>query len=103
MPYPNIADLSQAVDFATDVTVGGVNVLVQGSKVPISTGNEAGTGGGVKSGVTKGECEITLGSTTVVWGPSAQGIARFMDPTLQNSGNAVGNLLALNPTVLVGG
>ncbi len=100
IPYPNIADLSQATKVATDLTVGGTPVLLEGSKVAVSSGDEAGSAGGVQSGTTKGECVITKASTTVFYG--GKGVARFLDPTDQNKGNAKGMVLAAFPTVLVG-
>ena len=102
IPYPNIAQLADVTGEAKDLQVGGMKVLVQGSKVPSSSGDEGGTaGGGVTSGKIKGEMEVTAGSATVLCG--GKGIARFGDPTTQNSGNAVGTLLGAFPTVLVGG
>lgn len=102
IPYPNIAQLADVTGEAKDLKVGGMKVLVKGSKVASSTGNEGGTaGGGVTSGSIKGEMEVTSGSTTVLCG--GKDIARFGDPTKQNSGNAVGTLLGAFPTVLVGG
>jgi hypothetical protein len=102
IPYPNIAQLADVTGEAKDLQVGGMKVLVQGSKVPSSSGDEGGTaGGGVTSGKIKGEMEVTTGSATVLCG--GKGIARFGDPTTQNSGNAVGTLLGAFPTVLVGG
>lgn len=102
IPYPNIAQLSDVTGEARDLQVGGMKVLVQGSKVPSSSGDEGGTaGGGVASGSIKGEMEVTTGSATVLCG--GKGIARFGDPTTQNTRNAVGSLLGAFPTVLVGG
>lgn len=104
IPYPNIAQLSDAQDVADDLLIGpaSLNAVLQDSTVATSTGDEAGTaGGGVSSGTTKGECKVTSASITVLYG--GKGIARFGDPTTQNSQNAVGSLLGLFPTVLVGG
>ena len=102
IPYPNIAQLADVTGEAKDLQVGGMKVLVKGSKVATSSGNEGGTaGGGVTSRKIKGEMEVTAGSATVLCG--GKEIARFGDPTKQNSGNAVGTLLGAFPTVLVGG
>lgn len=102
IPYPNIAQLADATGVATDLQVGGTEVLVKGSKVSSSSGDEGGTaGGGVSSGMIQGEMEVTSGSGTVLCG--GKGVARFGDPTTQNTGNAVGTLLGAFPTVLVGG
>ena len=103
IPYPNISQLADATDVADDLLVGsGLKVLLQGSKVRASSGDEGGTaGGGVTSGGIKGETEVTAASATVLYG--GKGVARFGDPTTQNSRNAVGSLLGAFPTVLVGG
>ena len=75
--------------------------MLQDSTIQVSTGDEAGSAGGVTSGTIKGACTVTLGSATVLYG--GKGIARFGDPTSQNNDNAVGQLLGAFPTVLVGG
>jgi hypothetical protein len=108
IPYPNIAQLDQATG-VTDVSgkevlVGpaSLHVLLLNSIVDTTTGNEAGSAGGVISPTIKGPCTITQASTTVIYGPSQLGVARFMDPTQQNGNNANGFVLAAFPTVLVG-
>ena len=108
IPYPNIAQLDQA-DSITDesdkellVGSSGDYVLLAEAEISSSAGNEAGSAGGVSSGVTKGPCKITQASQSVVYGPEEKGLVRFMDPTEQNDGNAVGMVLGAFPTVLVG-
>ena len=103
IPYPNIAQLADATGVADDLLLGpaGLKAVLQDSEIATSSGNEAGSIGGVSSGVTKGKCTVTAGSATVLYG--GKGVARFGDPTMQNSGNAVGQLLGTFPTVLVGG
>lgn len=104
VPYPNIAQLSAAQSVADKLLLGpaGLRALLKDSTVDTSTGNEAGTaGGGVPSGTIKGQCSVTAASTTVLYG--GRGVARFGDPTTQNTRNAVGSLLGAFPTVLVGG
>ena len=103
LPYPNIAQLADAQDVATDLLLGpsSLNAVLQDSVVPTSTGDEAGSVGGVISGIVKGPCTVTAGSSTVLY--AGRQIARFGDPTDQNDGNAVGTLMGAFPTVLVGG
>lgn len=103
IPYPNIAQLSDAEDVAEDLKLGpsGLNALLMDSTVSTSSGDEAGTAGGVSSGVTKGECKVTAASSSVKYG--GKGVARIGDSTSQNKENAVGVLLGAFPTVLVGG
>ena len=108
IPYPNIAQLDQATGVTDaggkEVLVGpaSLHVLLLNSTVSTSTGDEAGSAGGVTSGTIQGQCRITQASSTVVYGPSQLGIARFMDPTQQNGTNANGFILGSFPTVLVG-
>lgn len=108
IPYPNIAQLSQALPLTNDagrelrVGPAGDYVLVLGSEVPTSSGDEGGSLGGVKSGTIMGKCTVAQASRSVVYGPQGKGLARFMDRTEQNSGNAQGMVLSAFPTVLVG-
>ena len=106
IPYPNIAQLNQA-DAVTnesnkELFVGGDYVLLKGAVIDTSTGDEAGSAGGVSSGGTKGACEITQASENVIYGSNGLGLVRFLDSTEQNDGNAVGMVLSAFPTVLVG-
>lgn len=103
IPYPNIAQLADAQDVSEELLLGpsGLRAVLLDSTVASSTGDEAGSLGGVTSGVTKGGCEVTGASATVLYG--GKGIARFGDPTSQNDDNAVGVLLGAFPTVLIGG
>ena len=104
IPYPNIAQLSAASDVADELLLGpsSLKALLVDSAISTSSGDEGGTaGGGVSSGTIMGECKVTAGSSTVLYGD--KGVARFGDPTSQNNQNAVGQLLGAFPTVLVGG
>jgi hypothetical protein len=108
IPYPNIGQLSDAVntsDSSTgtgEVKVGGDHVILANtSEIPTTTGDEAGTAGGVTSGTTKGKVEFTGGSSTVTI--HGKQVVRMGDTTKQNNGNAVGTVLGGVPNVLVGG
>ena len=101
IPYPNIAQLADATGTATNVNAGGKPVVTEASSIPTSTGDEAGSAGGVTSGITKGECKFTTFSQTVK--ANGKGVVRLGDITTQNKGNAVGTVLGGLPTVLVGG
>jgi len=102
IPYPNIAQLSDATDVAEQLLLGpqSLNAILQDSQVAVSSGNEAGSLGGVTSGVIKGPCKVTAGSSSVLYG--GKSISRLTDATEQNDGNAVGVLLGAFPTVLIG-
>lgn len=115
IPYPNIAQLDQASlvtnEGGKELRVGpsGDYVLLKDAIISTSTGDEAGSVGGVKSGTTKGPCKLFQGSGSVIYGPQKKGLVRFMDRTAQNmmssqqsDGNAQGIVLSAFPTVLVG-
>jgi hypothetical protein len=113
VPYPNIADLSQAQPVSDaagkELLVGpsSLPVVLQSSTVPTSSGDEGGSaGGGTTTGTIKGPCEVAQGSGSVLYGAQGLGIARFGDPTDHNksgpAANASGTILATFPTVLVG-
>lgn len=101
IPYPNIAQLADATDTASSVNAGGKAVVTEASSIPDSTGDEAGSNGGVTSGGTKGECTFTTFSSTVT--ANGKGIVRLGDTTSQNGTNAVGTVLGGLSSVLVGG
>ncbi|MCA9622314.1 MAG: DUF4150 domain-containing protein [Myxococcales bacterium] len=66
-PFPNTAMCNQ-VDPSTasmKVKVDNMNVLHIQSKIPMSTGDEAGSAGGVVSGTIKGEVKYTSSSMKV--------------------------------------
>ncbi|HEX8309331.1 MAG TPA: DUF4150 domain-containing protein [Allosphingosinicella sp.] len=105
IPYPNIAQLSDAtgtsVDGAKAVYAAGKAILLKGSVIAQSSGDEAGSAGGVSSGTTKGKTEFTGFSSSVkIHGKE---VVRLGDSTKQNNGNAVGSVLSTPVTVLVGG
>lgn len=107
VPYPNIGQLQEAVQTSDGsvkpgpVRVGGEHVILQASRIPTTTGDEAGSAGGVQSGVIKGPVTFEGGSGTVrIHG---EAVVRLGDPTSQNDGNARGTVLGGVPNVLVGG
>lgn len=60
VPYQVTADLEQSIETAPNVFANGKPIfLYGGSEVPAVTGNEAGTGGGMKSGVNGGAMRAT--------------------------------------------
>ena len=106
IPYPNVAELGNATEKSDEerreLIVGSSYVLLEGAEVNTSSGDEAGSIGGVTSNKTKGKCKITGCSQTVKYGKDGKGIVRFMDETQQNDENASGVVLSSFPTVLVG-
>lgn len=99
VPYPNIAQLTDAQDAASNVNAGGKPVILKSSTIQSSTGGEAGTSGGVVA-TGPGPCTFTGASQSVR--ANGVGIVRQGDPTDQNDGNAKGTVMVGLPTVLVG-
>lgn len=108
IPYPNIAQLGDATDISDGpgkkLLVKGTPVLLDGSSVASSTGNEAGSSNGVKSGTIQGECLVVQASGSVMY--AGKGIARVGDQTKQNilgeTENTTGFVLSAEPSVMVG-
>ncbi|AVR94356.1 DUF4150 domain-containing protein [Pseudoduganella armeniaca] len=66
VPYPIMADLSDSVEVAKTVQFNDDPVfLLSDSVVTRVTGNEPGTGGGMKSGVNCGKVRATQSSRSV--------------------------------------
>jgi hypothetical protein len=87
MPYPNTAMAADADKGAKTVTCDGNPICVQGSTFKQSTGDEAGSNGGVMSACTKGAAEFVGCSFDVQ--AEGKGVARFGDLMLGNKGSAV--------------
>lgn len=65
IPYPNTAMLVQAVKFSTKVKMVNKEALTLKSEIPKSMGDEAGTNGGVVSGMNMQKVTYKKGSTKV--------------------------------------
>lgn len=65
VPYPNTAMLNQATNTSTKVKFVNKEVLTLKSKIPKSMGDEAGTLGGLISGMNMGEAQFKKGSSMV--------------------------------------
>ena len=102
IPYPSIAQLADAADASSNVTAGGKGVILAGKTVVNQTsGDEAGTNGGVISGTQGGKCEFPQGSSSVTI--NGKPVVRLGDPTQQNGKNANGFVMAGLTSVVVGG
>jgi hypothetical protein len=91
IPYPNIAKSSDAADTATTVKADGNPIMIKKSVFSMSTGDEAGSIGGVVSNCIKGKAQFILYSFDVK--AEGQNVPRNMDMMKQNgssSYNAVG-------------
>jgi hypothetical protein len=64
-PLPNLASTSDAIDTASSVVVENKEVLVESSSIPMSSGDEPGTGGGVVSGTFLGVVTFKTASAKV--------------------------------------
>ena len=98
VPYPNIARQSSLRGGTTTVKANGQMIAVKGSQYGSSNGDEAGTAGGVKSGVNmKGTDWITYSFDVKMDGQNA---CRHTDKKFHNNKNTVdlaGNMDPNNP------
>ena len=88
IPYPNIAMSSDTSGGPTSVKIDGKMPMVKGAKYSQSTGDEAGTAGGVMSSSTKGEAEFMMYSFTVKI--EGKNVCRLGDPLFHNKKNGMG-------------
>lgn len=68
VPYPNVAMLMQATPTtcATKVLVLNMPVVTIATKIPMTSGDEAGAAGGIVSGTIKGPAQFTKASAKVM-------------------------------------
>jgi hypothetical protein len=86
IPYPNIAMSQDTAGGSTTVKVDGNPIMLQGSNFSKSSGDEAGSLGGVVSGLNKGKAEfISYAFDVQVEGKN---VPRLMDMMLGNIGGA---------------
>jgi hypothetical protein len=85
IPYPNIGKASDTSKGPKKVTTDGKMPMVKGAKYSTSTGDEAGSAGGVISGVNKGECEFMMYSFDVKF--EGKNVCRLGDPLWHNKKN----------------
>lgn len=88
IPYPNIVMTSDASDGPTTVKCDGEMPMVKGVKYSKSSGDEAGTAGGVVSGKNRAEGEYLLYSFNVKL--EGNNVCRLGDLLFQNAKNIVG-------------
>jgi hypothetical protein len=67
IPYPNTGMCPTGVQSTTKVMVMNMPALTQGSKLPMSQGDEAGVAGGVVSGMIMGEIAFRSASSKVAF------------------------------------
>ncbi|HET9386381.1 MAG TPA: DUF4150 domain-containing protein [Gemmatimonadales bacterium] len=89
IPYPNVGQSSDTTDGSKSVKVdGGNSTMLKGSNYKMSTGDEAGSVGGVVSSKIKGKCEFTLYSFDVK--VEGKNVCRMGDMLTHNDKNAIG-------------
>lgn len=91
IPYPNLAKSSDASDTSTTVEANGKKIMLKSSTYSTSTGDEAGSIGGIASNCTKGKAQFIAYSFDVK--AEGQNVPRNMDMMKHNgssSYNAVG-------------
>lgn len=88
IPYPNIASSADAADGPVSVTCDGEMPMTKGAKYSKSSGDEAGSNGGVASGTSREAAEFMLYSFDVKL--EGNGVCRLGDPLFHNNKNAMG-------------
>ena len=88
IPYPNVGKAADASAGPSSVTVDGSMPMVKDAKYALTSGDEAGSAGGVVSGVFAGEAEFSMYSFDVKL--EGRNVCRLGDPLLHNKKNAVG-------------
>ena len=92
VPYPNVARTTDLAQGTRKVKIEGHAVAIEGAKLRTSTGDEAGSVGGLISGKTKGALSWGAASPTVRF--EGKGVVRFLDPTLHNGNGSNDNGLS---------
>ncbi len=99
IPYPNNGMSSNTVSGTTQVTCDGNPVCVKDSSWMPSTGDEAGSIGGVASGTIKNKIEFTLYSFDVKF--EGKEVVRALDMTLHNNKNTPPSAVLQGPIIVV--
>jgi len=86
IPYPNVAQSSDTAKGSKKVKADGNPIMLDGSNFSTSTGDEAGSVGGVVSNVTKGKAEFVMYSFDVK--VEGKNTPRLGDLMLQNKGSS---------------
>lgn len=88
IPYPNIGQSSDTSQGPTSVKTDGEMPMVKGAQYSRSSGDEAGTLGGVISGVNMSTCEYLLYSFDVKF--EGNNVCRMGDQLWHNKKNILG-------------
>ncbi len=101
IPYPNIAMSSDTDKGTKKVKCDGESTCVKDSNFKMSTGDEAGSAGGVASSKTKGKAEFVNFSFDVKF--EGKEVARALDLMLHNDKNTPPFPVLQGPVVVVPG
>lgn len=100
VPYPNIGKLKETIDVSTTVRAKGNYVILKDSSIPTTSGDQSGTAGNLKGTGPGGP--VTFDSASESVRINGGFVVRMTDNTLQNDGNARGNVLGGVPNVRCG-
>lgn len=85
IPYPNVAKSSDTADGSKTVKMDGSPIMLKGSNMRMSTGDEAGSAMGINSNMIKGKAQFVSYSFDVK--VDGKNVCRLTDPTQQNIGS----------------
>jgi hypothetical protein len=88
IPYPNIGKAADTSQGSSTVKADGNMIMVKGAKYMMTSGDEAGTVGGVLSSTFKQECEFLLYSFNVM--VQGKNVCRLADMLWHNKKNICG-------------
>ena len=88
IPYPNIGKAADTSDGPSTVTADGEMPMVKSAKYSMTSGDEAGSAGGVISSSTKGPAEFMMYSFDVKF--EGNNVCRLGDPMFHNKKNSIG-------------
>ncbi|MEW6381911.1 MAG: DUF4150 domain-containing protein [bacterium] len=100
IPYPNIAKSSDTAKGSKKVKCDGNPICLKDSNFSMSTGDEAGSAGGVVSSKTKGKAEFVNFSFDVM--VEGKNVARAFDLMLHNDKNTPPFPVMQGPVVAAG-
>ncbi len=86
IPYPNLGMLAMATNTSAKVKFVSMEAVTLKSKIPSSSGDEAGVAGGVKSGGNLQEVQFKKGSSKVKI--EGQPCIHLTSPTAHNGSNS---------------
>lgn len=88
IPYPNIGKSSDTSSGSRDVLLDGSSAMIEGAQYRTTSGDEAGTAGGLMSGCNMGPAEFMMSSFDVKL--EGKGVCRLGDVLFHNRKNTMG-------------